>query len=40
MGCNVGLGGVDAGRHLLSHVGEAVLGSVAYHLAVVPTMSV
>ena len=40
MGCNVGLGGVDAGRHLLSHVGEAVLGSVAYYLAVVPTVSV
>lgn len=40
MECNVGLGGVDAGRRLMSHLGEAVLGSVACHLAVVPRVSV
>lgn len=40
MGYNVGLGGVDAGRRLLYHVGEAVLRSVACHLAVVPRVSV
>lgn len=40
LGCNVGLGGVDTGKRLLSHLGEAVLGSVACHLALVPRVSV
>ena len=40
VGCNVGLGGVDAERRLLSHVGEAVLGSVACYVAVVLRESV